>query len=86
MSQRKTPAPEKKRVWRVSAKVPQGEFVDANAPPDEPLPVPAAKEWHTPGWVMSSFELTYGLDIVEDNDTVPGELLDELFGKPTPPK
>ena len=38
-------------------------------PPDQP----------EPGWTASSFELTRGLDIYEDEDTVPGDLLDELF-------
>ena len=31
---------------------------------------------------MSSFDLTYGLEVTEDNSTVPAELMDELFKKP----
>jgi hypothetical protein len=35
-----------------------------------------------PGWRESSFDLAYGLEVQDATDTVPGELLDELFRKP----
>lgn len=35
-----------------------------------------------PVWRQSSFELAYGLDVRDAEDTVPGELLTDLFGKP----
>jgi hypothetical protein len=32
------------------------------------------------GWGVSSFELKYGLDVDDADDTVPAELFDKLFG------
>jgi hypothetical protein len=67
-----------RRVWRVTADAPQGEYVD----PDKlPLPVSSPTERPEPGWMMSSFELTHGLDVTDETDTLPGELFDELFKK-----
>lgn len=68
----------RRRVWRVSEAAPLGEFVY----PDELVvakPV-ADGEQVDPGWRMSSFELTSGLEVSETPaDTVPGDVFDELF-------
>ena len=61
---------------------------------DTPAPaIPNKKELpevSSGSWVTSSFDLLSGTDISEDNDTIPGELLDELFPplvtKPKAPK
>jgi len=33
----------------------------------------------TDTWASSSFDLLHGTDVTENSDTVPAELLDELF-------
>ena len=72
--------PVKRRVWRVTEGDPSGQYVDAGiAPPAKLKPV---DERHS-GWAVSSFELKYGLDVSEADDTVPAELFDTLF-KPPP--
>jgi len=71
--------PARRRVWRITKSDPKGTYVDAGATrPAEPK---AEDERHS-GWAMSSFELKYGLDISEAEDTVPSELLDKLFNGP----
>ena len=67
----------RRRVWRVSEAAPLGEFVY----PDELQPKPVtAGEPVDPGWRLSSFELTHGLEVSEAAaDTVPGDVFDELF-------
>jgi hypothetical protein len=64
-----------------------GEVVPRDVPPSNADSVPAVPEepgsnWHKPDrwWHQSSWDLLHGLDVQEDaQDTVPGELLDELF-------
>jgi hypothetical protein len=51
---------------------------DGNTPPAESKSV---DERHS-GWAMSSFELKYGLDVSDVEDTVPAALLDRLFNGP----
>jgi hypothetical protein len=64
-----------------------GEWVDSGAttpprPARQDLP-----EVSNGSWITSSYDLLNGTDVVEDDETVPGELLDELFGtKPGPTK
>ena len=62
-------------------------------PRTEPPPLPPEEEVE-PGqrqqvdrwWHQSSYDLRHGLEVQEDaSDTVPGELLDELFSPPQPP-
>ena len=81
-SMKQPPAPpRKKRVWRISADAPLGRFVDLDveeeartaSQPREPV------EHIEPGWRQSSFDLAYGLEVRDDDDTVPGELIDELL-------
>jgi len=69
----------KRRVWRVTPNAPQGEYVDAD---DLPRESAKALDRPEPGWALSSFELTHGLDVSEAQDTVPADLMDELFKKP----
>ena len=74
-------APGRRLRWRVTKAAPHGEYYDPDEPPD-PGPVTPPEEpleRPEPGWRMSSFELTHGLDVSEEPDTVPGELFDELF-------
>jgi hypothetical protein len=70
----------KKRIWRISADAPLGRWVDPGTgkEPDEPRQPEGRIE---PGWRQSSFDLAYGLQVQDAVDTVPGELLDELFKK-----
>jgi hypothetical protein len=71
-----------KRVWRISERAPQGEWVDP-AKVDEQRPLGALPEVSSGGWVVSSFDLLHGTDVIEDTqgDTIPDALLDELFAK-----
>jgi hypothetical protein len=66
-----------RRVWRVTANAPQGEYVDLDAPPARPTVVHFDRP--EPGWLQSSFDLSTGLEVVDASDTVPAELFDELF-------
>lgn len=79
MGQHKSARAVRRRVWRVSEAAPLGEFVY----PDELVPqrpVTTDGEPVDPGWRMSSFELTQGLEVSEaPADTVPGDVFDELF-------
>jgi len=67
-----------KRVWRITPNAPHGEYVDPSQVPAE-LSRPAERP--EPGWLVSSFELTRGLDVSDECDTLPGDLFDELFTK-----
>ncbi len=71
----------KRLVWRISERVPRGEWVDLDARP-EALDLSAAElpEVITKGgWLVSSYDLLSGTDVRELEDTVPGDLLDEIF-------
>ncbi|MEQ1805243.1 MAG: hypothetical protein ABL900_07685 [Burkholderiaceae bacterium] len=76
-------APRAKRIWRVSAANPKGEWVDVAAPaertPGKAAPEAAADR----SWRSSTYDLLDGSDVKEDSDTVPAELLDEIV-KPKP--
>ena len=69
----------KRKVWRITADAPQGRWVD---PEVERMTQGEPEERFEPGWRQSSFELAFGLEVQDATDTVPGELLDELFKKP----
>ena len=62
-----------------------GEWIDLDAPVERPAPIDLP-EVSSGGWVTSSFDLLRGTDVSDDPDTVPGELLDELFAPPGAPK
>ena len=78
-----------RRVWRVSAEAPLGEVVEIEiASETDPTEVsarrPEASNSDVPrdfGWRQSSLELSDGLEVSENEDTVPAELWDELFKK-----
>ena len=78
-TQRMPPATKSTKVWRITADAPQGAWVDAAT-------IPASKdnapEFQSGAWLMSSFDLQYGAEIKDVTDTVPEDLLDQLF----PPK
>lgn len=83
-SRHKTPRPAKTLVWRISPDALKGEWVDPATMPAEKL---NAAEFESGAWLMSSFDLQYGADIRDVTDTVPEELLDELFPpRDSPPK
>ena len=67
-----------KRVWRMSATTPMGEWVDSVAPviPKVSKELP---EVSYGSWVTSSYDLLDGTDVTDDPDTLPGELFDEWF-------
>ena len=68
-----------RKVWRISARAPMGEWVDSAAPviPKVSKDLP---EVSYGTWVTSSYDLLDGAEVIEDPDTLPGELFDELFG------
>ena len=76
----KAPQPQRKRVWRISERAPMGEWVDLSRGAEH-VPPAELPEVSSGGWVVSSFDLLHGTDIIEDGeaDTVPAELLDQLF-------
>jgi hypothetical protein len=63
-----------KKVWRISASAPMGEWVNEAAPVRKDLPEVS----HGP-WVRSSYDLLDGADVTEGPDTLPDDLFDELF-------
>jgi hypothetical protein len=85
-----TAPPTRRIVWRMTPGAPQGEYVDSTLgttvpPPDAPE-LPAAvqeepAERAERSWLLSSFELAHGLDVIEDEDTIPAELFDEHFNE-----
>ena len=83
MTQPKKP-PRAKRVWRVSATNPQGEWVDA-ATSTGHRPRQDNLEVSDRSCRSSSFDLLGGSDVIENSDTVPAELFDEI-SEPKSPK
>lgn len=67
------------KVWRISERAPMGEWVTPRAPviakSNKDLP-----EVSYGSWVTSSYDLLDGTEVIEDPDTLPGDLFDELFG------
>ena len=77
-----------RRVWRMTADAPFGEFVEVEAQmperrarsPDAPpaiLEAPAPVSWHE-----STGDLLGGVDVTDETDSMPGELFDQLFNAP----
>jgi hypothetical protein len=75
---RPKPTEPAKKVWRISESTPMGEWVVKAAPvvakPSTELP-----EVSYGSWVTSSYDLLDGSEVIEDPDTLPGDLFDELF-------
>jgi hypothetical protein len=71
-------------IWRDSQGESMGKWAELDAPR---VPAPAANlpEVHYGGWVGSSFDLLSGVDVVDNPDTIPSELYDELFAERRPP-
>lgn len=67
-----------KKVWRISASAPMGEWVDKSAPP-APKSGKGSPELSSGTWVKSSYDLLDGTDVTEDPDALTAELFDELF-------
>lgn len=67
-----------KMVWRISASAPMGEWVQkvgvATPRPSMELP-----EVSYDSWVTSSYDLLTGTDVIDNSDTVPSDLFDDLF-------
>jgi len=68
----------KRLVWRLSDAAPLGEWIDLNSPPVK-VKAPVAVEASPRNWIGSSFDLLDGVDVNDDQDTVPDSLLDEFF-------
>lgn len=69
-----------RRVWRVSANAPLGQVVEITGEPGAKRTEAAnTSELRESGWRQSSLELSDGLEVSENQDTVPAELWDELF-------
>ena len=66
-------------VWRITPDAPQGRWVHQEVERIEDQPQP--EERFERGWRQSSLDLAVGLDVHDATDTVPGELLDELFNR-----
>ena len=86
MKQRKAAQTVTRRVWRVSAHAPLGEVVDlASETSAAETVAKRAEAANTPevvrdfGWRQSSLELSDGLEVSEEHDTVPADLWDEYF-------
>ena len=60
----------------------KGVSLHAQGVAPEPVEPGQPEERIEPGWRQSSFDLAYGLEVEDATDTVPGELLEELFKKP----
>jgi len=71
-----------RRVWRMTADAPQGEFVDALpgelSPMTEGVEAAAPVRSH-PNWRASSHDLETGLEVSDFSDTLPNDLYDDLF-------
>jgi hypothetical protein len=73
-----------RRVWRITAQAPLGEFVEVDPAaaeskarsPDAPviLESPRPASWHE-----STGDLLAGVVVTDETDSMPGELFDELF-------
>ena len=73
---RKSDKPERqRRVWRMTAESPLGEFVDADEKPAKPTAQPGPDELQPSSYVRSSWDLLNGLEVTE---SAPGDL-DGMF-------
>ena len=74
----KSPQLPKMLVWRMSEGSTTGEWVEPAAVLAD-IPQAKSPKATTESWASSSFDLMQGCDVSDDPDTVPGDLLDELF-------
>ena len=68
----------KRLVWRISEAAPLGEWVDLSGPPAK-VTTPIEVEASSRSWVGSSLDLLDGVEVNEDQETMPDSLLDEFF-------
>ena len=71
-----------RRVWRISAEAPQGEYVDSRA--DETRssePRRVYQEVPDTNWMQSSLELAQGLDVIDRTDSMSNEMFGRWFGR-----
>ncbi len=73
------PRPVKKLVWRISEDAPLGVWVDSTSASTSSTAETEPSEGPSDSWASSSFDLLHGVDVSENEDTVPAELLEELF-------
>lgn len=74
------------KILRISKRAPMSERIYAKAPTVD-APIASLPEVSYGTWVTSSYDLLDGADVIEEPDTIPAELLDELFApKPEAPK
>jgi len=76
---RKSEKPERqRRVWRMTAESPLGEFVDADDKPAKPTAQPGPDELQPSSYVRSSWDLLNGLEVTESSPSDLEALFDEL--------
>ncbi len=79
MAQVRSGRPSKRLVWRITPEAPRGEYVAATAAPKARCEPANGDE---SGWVLSSFDLLTGLDVIEGDGLAPLHLFNEVFTKP----
>jgi len=75
-SERLTPLP---GTSAISENTPLGEWVEAHTIPGDLPHLEELPDVTLGSWAESSFDLLHGTDVSDSPDTVPGDLLDELF-------
>jgi hypothetical protein len=71
-----------RKVWRMTAEAPQGEFIEALPGELSPMTDPAhptSPVRSHPNWMASSHDLLNGLEVSDFSDTLPNDLYDDLF-------
>lgn len=73
-----------RRVWRITADSPRGEFVDFDptAPATDPVsqdPRKVLDPAPVVDWRSSSYDLLNGLEVRDHSDAIPGALFERLF-------
>jgi len=81
-----------RRVWRMTAEAPLGEWVEVEAdapqkreatpPPRADIELPLEEGPPAPGWHDSTAELMRGVIVTDETDSMPGELFQRLFLEP----
>jgi hypothetical protein len=77
------PAKARRLVWRITERAPLGAWVVLDAKPEPSalgsslIELPEVST--NGGWLVSSFDLLNGTDVQEVEDTIPGDLFDEMF-------
>lgn len=80
MAKRTDPQAVHRRVWRVTASAPLGEFVDSGSAQATHATVVPHEPAHE-GWLQSSFDLAIGLDVRDASESLTPEAFQALFGR-----